>query len=216
MSDSLRDQLLKAGFNQSEPKAKPDNRKRRKSGGRHQTTKAASKATNTGQTTSAQSNEPKAGYTYVPPTPAKKKKAKKPPAIKARAGSWSTKSSSQDTRTGHEKDPVAAQKHREMKLAIQTLIETNAIKDFKGEEVYRFTLRNKIREILVSDPIRQQLADGQLAITRLNGATRLIPSQTAQSIRDINPQWTIFLTSDVDDAGKDDDEEFPIPDDLMW
>lgn len=102
-----------------------------------------------------------------------------------------------------------------MKAAIQTLIDTHALKNFKGEEIYRFTLQNKIRELLVTDEVRKQLANAELAITRLNGATRLVPVTVAGEIREINPQWVVFLSSDNDSSG-DDDEEFPIPDDLIW
>jgi len=102
-----------------------------------------------------------------------------------------------------------------MKADVQALIEASALKDYKGEEIYRFTLQNKIRELLVSEDVRKQLASGELAITRLNGATRVVPSATVIAIRKINPQWLVFLASDVEDSS-DDDDEFPIPDDLVW
>lgn len=101
-----------------------------------------------------------------------------------------------------------------MKAEMQALIESTALKDFKGNEIYRFTLQNKIRELSVSEVVRKQLANGELAITRLNGATRLVPATTVIDIRAINPQWLVFLATDVEDSS--DDDEFPIPDDLIW
>jgi len=209
MSDSLRDQLLKAGFSQPKPKAKKPAKKRKHPN-------AASPPVHKSPNAAQQSNEPKAGYTHVPATPAKKKKAKKPPAVKARAGSWSTRSADAAPRDAKVKDPKAAEERRQMKAQIQGLIDTNALKDFKGEEVYRFTLQNKIRELLVKESVRKQLASGELAITRLNGATRVIPAETATSIRAINPQWLTFVTTDKADSSSEDDDEHPIPDDLMW
>ena len=234
MSDSLRDQLLKAGFAEpAKPKAskKKTARKHRPQAGPQAgpqsrapqgssaTGSAANRATATdgGKITT----EPKAGHTHVPATPPKKKKSKKAPAIKPRAGSWSTRDpSTAPTPPGASRatvnaDPAAAEQRRKVKAAIQTLIDTNALKDFKGEEIYRFTLQNKIRELLVTDVVRKQLANAELAITRLNGATRLVPAAVAHEIREINPQWVIFLTTDKD-SSVDEDEEFPIPDDLIW
>lgn len=159
--------------------------------------------------------EPKAGYTHVPATPPKKKKSKKAPAVKPRAGSWSTRAHSTTPVASKNTDPAAAERRRKMKSAIQALIEANALKQFKGEEIYRFTLQNKIRELLVTDAVRKQLVNAELAITRLNGATQIIPAAVATEIRAINPQWVIFMTNDAD-SSDDDDEEFPIPDDLIW
>jgi len=151
----------------------------------------------------------------VPNVPAKKKKSKKAPAIRPRAGSWSTRNHTQGQSGQQPSDPAAAEKRRAMKANIQALIESSAVKDFKGDNVYRFTLQNKIREILVSEPIRAQLANGELAITRLNGTTRVVPAKTATEIRSINPQWLVFVTTEVQ-SSSDDDGEFPIPDDLIW
>jgi len=213
MSDSLRDQLLKAGFAE---KAKPPKAKKKhpgkhrpKAGGGAGKPAAAASADKPVQT------EPKAGYTHVPATPPKKKKSKKAPAVKPRAGSWSTRPHSTTPVTAKKTDPAAAERRRKMKAAVQALIEANALKQFKGEEIYRFTLQNKIRELLVTEAVRKQLVSAELAITRLNGATQIIPAAIATEIRAINPQWVIFMTNDKD-SSDDDDEEFPIPDDLIW
>jgi len=230
MSDSLRDQLLKAGFSApaAKPRPKPKNKPKNKPNARHNAgasqagasqasgSQKRSQQSNTTTSSEGLSNQPKAGYTYVPATPAKKKKKKKAPAVKPRAGSWGTRSlnaAPSNTSTGS--DSEATVQWRAMKSDIQAIIENSQTKDYKGEKIYRFTLKNKIRELSVSDPIHKQLASGALAITRLDGSTRLIPAEAAQSIRDISSQWAVFLSTDVEDSTEDDDEH-PIPDDLMW
>jgi len=213
MSDSLRDQLLNAGFAET---AKPPKAKKKRSA-KHKP-RAGVNAGKPKAGVSADKPvqiEPKAGYTHVPATPPKKKKSKKAPAVKPRAGSWSTRAHSTTPVTSKNTDPAAAERRRKMKSAIQALIEANALKQFKGEEIYRFTLQNKIRELLVTEAVRKQLVNAELAITRLNGATQVIPAAVATEIRAINPQWVIFMTNDAD-SSDDDDEEFPIPDDLIW
>ena len=213
MSDSLRDQLLNAGFAET---AKPPKAKKKRPA-KHKP-RAGVNAGKPKAGVSADKPvqiEPKAGYTHVPATPPKKKKSKKAPAVKPRAGSWSTRAHSTTPVTSKNTDPAAAERRRKMKSAIQALIEANALKQFKGEEIYRFTLQNKIRELLVTEAVRKQLVNAELAITRLNGATQVIPAAVATEIRAINPQWVIFMTNDAD-SSDDDDEEFPIPDDLIW
>jgi len=39
--------------------------------------------------------------------------------------------------------------------------------------------------------------------------------QIAAEIRSINPQWPVFIATDTQSAAEDDDD-FPVPDDLMW
>ena len=275
MSDSLRDQLLKAGFDEPKtkpkPARKPSGNSNRRPGKKHTSAGAAagasqsntsrtnSKNTNkananqpgqaqaahtAGQSAVAKSNAPIAGYTHVKPLPAKKKKKQKAPAIKPRASSWGTKD---HTSTGHNEKPptdqagdqatdqprdqprdqpgdqvrdpakneARAQEHKERKEKIEKLIKSTALKNYKGEEIYRFTIKNKIRELLVSEPVRKQLANSEMAITRLNGALFIVPTEAAISIREINPQWVVFIASDASDSAAD-DEDFPVPDDLVW
>ena len=224
MSDSLRDQLLKAGFAKPAPKAKPARKPEPKARGPKAHNKSpaqpAADAKNTATTEvsgTRANNQPKAGHTHVAKPAAKKKKKQKAPAIKRRSGSWSTRedvAAYEDKRRAGSASPEAQQR-RQMKAEIQTLIDSTALKQYKGEEIYRFTLQNKIRELLVSEPVRKQLVAGELAITRLNGATRIIPAATALSVRGVNPNWVIFISTDVS-GSNDGDDEFPIPDDLIW
>jgi uncharacterized protein YaiL (DUF2058 family) len=213
MSDSLRDQLLKAGFSEPEKKPKPAAKSQNKS-----LSRKPKKGQSTGQSQTAKSpsdNQPKAGYLHVPTVAPKKKKRKKAPAVKPRAGSWGTRDHSAGDVPDQPKDPEAADRRRKMKAEIQALIEANAEKNIKGDEVYRFTSRNKIRELMVNEPVRKRLGNSELAITRLNGISTLIPSAIALKIRNINPQWPIFIASDTQGDGED-DTDFPVPDDLIW
>ena len=212
MSDSLRDQLLKAGFTAPEPK-KESRRKKKPN------KKPSAKSKNTVSTPATGApvqTEPKAGYTHVPTNPVKKKKkSKKAPAVKPREGSWGTRTHTEKNSNRKSVNPEQAAKRQAMQTEVKRLIDASAIKNFKGDVLYRFTLKNKIRELQVSDLVRKQLVAGELAITRANGTTQLVPFATAKQIREINPKWLCFLATDVDDSSEDDDE-FPVPDDLIW
>lgn len=107
------------------------------------------------------------------------------------------------------------QKRKAQKLAISKLIDEHKINEFTGESAYAYTLDKKIRQLFVSDTAREKLISGEWVITRLNGATHLVPKETGSAILEINPQWLVVSS---EDKTKDDDdyEEFPVPDDLQW
>ena len=79
----------------------------------------------------------------------------------------------------------------------------------------------KIRELYVTEELHKQLASRSIAVTRLNGDTYLVPIDTANKIKDINPQWSVFNTDAEDEAPAPGAEEsdyadYQIPDDLKW
>jgi len=161
MSDSLRDQLLQAGFKKS--REQPVKKKRR------------------------------------PHAPASAKKATTTQAL----------SKAQERN-------AAIEQRKIIKAQIKALIEADAIKEFAGEIVYRYTLQNRIRELHVADPIRQQLVAGTLVITRLNGDTYVVPDDTATQIRILNPGWAIVKPNEASSDTPEGYEDFSVPDDLVW
>ncbi|MFK7854385.1 MAG: DUF2058 domain-containing protein [Granulosicoccus sp.] len=175
MSDSLRDQLLKAGF--SKPKAEPAKSRQRKS---------------------PHSKRQR---------PAQKKSAPATPVQHQGTVEQTTKQA--------EAEQAIAQR-KAIKQKIKTLIEATAIKDFKGEVVYRFTLQNRIRELHISDTVQNRLVADELAITRLNGSTFIVPTQTAMEIKTLNPDWAVVVPADASTDHSDDYDAFPVPDDLQW
>ena len=172
MSDSLRDQLLQAGFKKpaKEPAKKPQNRsqaKRKQGSG----------------------DRPKQPVKNTPKAPQKSPKAIADEAIAER---------------------------KAIKEKIKTLIEEVQIKEFAGEVVYRFTLQNRIRELHVAEAIRTQLVDGSLTITRLNGTTRLVPTESVTQIQALNPNWAIVSGASASTDIEDGYDDFPVPDDIVW
>jgi len=164
MSDSLRDQLLQAGFKQ--PAKEPA--KSSKPGGKKNRGKAKS-------------------ATQRPSS------AKVP--IQAEA---------------------EAQARKAAKAKIKSLIEDAEIKDFAGEEVYRFTLQNRIRELHLKPDVRTKLVDGSLSVTRLNGTTRVVPTIIIEKIQEINPNWAIVKPSSAEPDSEDGYDDYQVPDELVW
>jgi uncharacterized protein YaiL (DUF2058 family) len=82
---------------------------------------------------------------------------------------------------------------------------------------YNFTEANKVKTILVSKKVQQQLSRGQLAIAKLNDSYELIPIVVANKIQARDPDWFITRNAPVETAGEDDPyKDYKIPDDLMW
>lgn len=185
MSDSLRDQLLAAGFQQpksQEPKGKKPKHQR--------------------------GNQPKSSG-------APKKTASVRSSQAVRSGNQAAQNAKQ-TSADKQTSVDEVQKRKAIKAQIKALIESNAIADFKGDTVYRFTLQNRIREIHVSTEIRQKLIDNELNITRLNGSTFIVPLTTAEQIRVLNPGWAIVQPRNSSTEVSEGYDDFPIPDDLIW
>lgn len=174
MSDSLRDQLLQAGFK------KPAKDAAKKQVNRSQSKR---KPNQTGQQRAKQVSAP----SVREPRPNSKTIA-----------------------------DAAAAARKAIKDQIKTLIEEVQIKEFAGETVYRFTLQNRIRELHVAETIRTQLVEGSLTITRLNGTTRLVPSDAVAKIQALNPDWAIVSSTSTSSDIEDGYDEFPVPDDIVW
>lgn len=112
---------------------------------------------------------------------------------------------------------LAEQERRKAaKREIQALIEAHAIKDFAGEHAWHYQVDARIRQAFVSESVRQRLVDGQLVLTRLNGASYVIPSDTGEAILAINPDWVVFRQRTSSDDGDGEYADFPVPDDLQW
>ena len=101
------------------------------------------------------------------------------------------------------------------KAAISELINEQQIKKFAGESVYSYSLEKKIRQLFVTDDARAKLINGEWVITRLNGATYLVPEPTGTAILALNPQWLVVSSND-DNNGNEEYNDFPVPDDLQW
>lgn len=101
---------------------------------------------------------------------------------------------------------------------IRQLITLNRIDRSKGEIAYQFADGNKIQSIYVTDKLQQQLADGIIAIVRLDKSYELIPRQVIDKITERDAGCLVVLNDNTNDTPDEDDPyaDFQIPDDLMW
>jgi len=201
MADSLKDQLLHAGFEET----KPTRRKKPKKTASKQNSTTAKTSNSTGyNATSDPRGKRKASRGK---SAGKSGKPKKPPILRRTTNArFSTPPNAED----------AAKKS--LKTRVHALIEAHEIKDCAGEALYRYVLGNRIRELRVNEATRQRLLGGELTITRLNGSTRLVTRALGEQILELNPEWSMatLATDDGRENSDDDYKNFPVPDDLQW
>lgn len=179
MADSLRDQLIAAGFEAPKKAVKKTAKNKR---GKKDRPRTASHTKGKGA-------------------------AAKPSAKKAQNSDAEAKTQ------------ATIEKRKKLKAQIKKLIDDNKLENWKGEIAYRYTVENRIRELYVNEAGQKKLTAREVAITRLNGDTYLVPISTASEITSINPQWSVFNTTEAEEATNtqnDEYAEFQVPDDLQW
>ncbi len=197
MADSLRDQLIAAGY-----KAPKKEEKRKAAGNKNkQRQDGAKKGKKTGS------------------KPGNNKHGSKATGKKTNSRPGNTQHKNKGGADTSPADAAAIEERKKLKAKIKVQIDDNKLDEWKGEVPYTYLVEKRIRELYVKDTIQQQLAERTLAITRLNGDTYVIPRATALSIREINPQWSVFNLEAESLAASDESEEyadFKVPDDLKW
>lgn len=103
---------------------------------------------------------------------------------------------------------------------IRQIVEAHRVKR-EGEIAYRFTDGGKIRDVLVNEALRAQLAAGTLVIVRHGEGYELLPRVAADKVVERDAAM-IVLDHGRTDAGSDNDaddeyyKQFEVPDDLIW
>jgi len=173
MSDSLREQMLKAGFKET-----PGNKKKKT------------------QNNSKKNNRP---------------------SNRARQSEPSQKSSPSSMEQANIAQRKAVAERKRVKAEIKAIIEAEKIEQTTGESVYSYVIGKRIKQMFVSEPIQKQLVAGDLVITRLNGSTYLIPAETGERVRALNPDWVVIVPGSGSSTDDDDEyADYQVPDDLKW
>lgn len=108
----------------------------------------------------------------------------------------------------------------EARAQVRQIVESHKVKR-EGEIAYRFPDGDRIRDVLVNESLRAQLASGALVIVRHDDGHELLPRVAADKVHARDPH-AIVLDHGCSDAaaGQDEDDEyyarFQVPDDLVW
>ena len=103
---------------------------------------------------------------------------------------------------------------------VHQIVEAHKVKR-EGEIAYRFTDCDRIRDVLVNEPLRAQLAAGTLVIVRHGEGYELLPRAAADKVYERDAAMIVLDHGRTEaESGNDADDEyyrqFPVPDDLIW
>jgi len=103
---------------------------------------------------------------------------------------------------------------------VRQIVEAHKVKR-EGEIAYRFTDGDAIKDVLVNEALRAQLASGTLVIVRHDQGYELLPRVAADKVyaRDAAMIVLDHGRGEASSGNSEDDEyykQFQVPDDLIW
>ncbi|MEM7079916.1 MAG: DUF2058 family protein [Pseudomonadota bacterium] len=200
MSNSLRDQLVKAGLATS---AQASKAQRQVESEKHAQRRGGGKKKNKNPEQSEDSRAQ--GSAAASKSRAQQELAKKRAADKARGDAANKK-----------------QAERSLRAEMRQLIVANdqrAKTSNENDVPYNFVHNKKIKKIYVPKPQLEQLSKGTLVIVNNDGNYHLVSQEVAQKIRERDPRRIIAAHDDKPPEPGSDDEfyaKFEVPDDLDW
>jgi uncharacterized protein YaiL (DUF2058 family) len=125
-----------------------------------------------------------------------------------------------------ERDRAIAAEHNaqvrrsEAHAQARQIVEVHKVKR-EGDIAYRFTDGDKIRDVLVNEALRAQLAAGTLVIVRHRDSYELLPRLAADKVHERDAAMIVLDHGRAESGGSDgaDDDyykQFEVPDDLIW
>jgi uncharacterized protein YaiL (DUF2058 family) len=96
--------------------------------------------------------------------------------------------------------------------AIRQIVKTHRLNREDADVGRNFMFRGRIRKIHVTPDQLKDLNAGKLGIAYLSGGYHLLAREHADAIRQLSADHV----PELDVGAGEDDEEFPVPDDLIW
>lgn len=108
----------------------------------------------------------------------------------------------------------------EVRAQVRQIVESHKVKH-DGEIAYAFNDGGRIKNLLVDEPLRTQLARGALVIVRHDQGYALIPRPIADKVHARDASMIVLdhgRGEPPSDSEEDDDfyRQFEVPDDLVW
>jgi uncharacterized protein YaiL (DUF2058 family) len=102
---------------------------------------------------------------------------------------------------------------RRINKQVQELVDAHALNDKKAELKRNFMYKGRIRSVLVTPEQLKALNAGELGVVFIRGSYILMLPEHVEQVRAISADHVPDLGSDSPD---DEDDEFKVPDDLVW
>ena len=109
---------------------------------------------------------------------------------------------------------------KQLLAQVKQLIELNKLPgDDEDGVAYRFTDDNKVKTLYVSETMRMQLINGQLAIVKSGKSYEVVSTGVAQKIRERDVDSVLVHNESANTSAVQADDPYAgyeVPDDLMW
>ncbi len=102
-------------------------------------------------------------------------------------------------------------KRREINKAIRAIVQPNRLNREDAEVARNFMFRERIRKVYVTPEQHKALGEGRLGLVYLSGGYHVLDGDHVEAVRKIAADHVVDLGGD-----EPEDEEFPVPDDLVW
>ncbi|MGZ8171872.1 MULTISPECIES: DUF2058 domain-containing protein [Methylobacter] len=107
---------------------------------------------------------------------------------------------------------------KQLAAQIKQIIELNRLpRDTEGL-AYNFTDNNKVKRLYVSESMRDQIAEGRLAIVKLGTSYEVVAAEVARKIQARDAASVVIFNelNKAADAADDPYAAYQVPDDLIW
>jgi len=103
-------------------------------------------------------------------------------------------------------------KRREINKAIKEIIKGKRLNKDDAEVARNFMYRTRIRKVYVTADQHRALGEGELGLVYLSGGYHVLDKEHVEAVRKIAADHVV----DLGDGADESEEEFPVPDDLVW
>ncbi|QSA98835.1 DUF2058 domain-containing protein [Methylococcus sp. EFPC2] len=107
-----------------------------------------------------------------------------------------------------------------LQAQIRQLVEAHRVAKGESETPFNFADGGKVKRLYVSDPNRERIIKGLLAIVRLESGYELVPAEIADKLRARSPDSVVLQHAakpPAEEPPADDPyAQYQVPDDLMW
>lgn len=110
------------------------------------------------------------------------------------------------------------EEQKQLAAQIKQLIDLNKLPRDPEGLAYNFTDDNKVKRLYVTEVMRDQIAEGRLAIVKLGLVYEVVSGEVALKIQSRNTASVIVFNNQEKSSNTTDDPyaDFQVPDDLIW
>ena len=150
--------------------------------------------------------------------PQQSKKQREQPSERERAAQKAQAEKAARDQELNRKQQEKAERNARWAQVRQLVAQHRVIRPEESDVYYNFVDGKAIKRLAITPALREQINRGALAIVRCDGKYELVPTETAERIREREARAFVTLNADIQSVPAADDTyaAHVVPDDLMW